>query len=63
MIRAELLERARSVRLEDEVPRRGISVKGRTERVGPCPKCGGRDRFSIEVANRRISALYDGLMA
>jgi phage/plasmid primase-like uncharacterized protein len=40
---------AKAVRLEDEVARRGIKLIGRGERVGPCPRCGGRDRFSINV--------------
>jgi hypothetical protein len=35
--------------IEDEVARRGIKLVGRDERVGPCPACGGRDRFSINV--------------
>jgi putative DNA primase/helicase len=39
---------ARSVRIENEVARRRIELNGNgVERVGPCPKCGGTDRFSI----------------
>ena len=46
-------DRARSVRIEDECARRGIKLIGRkNERVGPCPKCGGHDRFSINVAKQ-----------
>jgi hypothetical protein len=40
---------ARSVRLESEIDRRGIKLSAGTERCGPCPKCGGKDRFWINV--------------
>jgi phage/plasmid primase-like uncharacterized protein len=41
---------ARSVHIEDELARRGIKLRGnKTERCGPCPKCGGDDRFSINT--------------
>jgi putative DNA primase/helicase len=40
---------ARSVRLEDELGRRGIKLRGKVEREGPCPICGGHDRFSVHV--------------
>jgi hypothetical protein len=43
-------EDARGVRLEGELSRRGISLRGRgSERCGPCPVCGGTDRFSINL--------------
>jgi putative DNA primase/helicase len=42
-----IIDMAKAVRLEDEIARRGIRLIGRGERVGPCPVCGGRDRFSI----------------
>ena len=39
---------ARSVRIEDEIARRGIRLQGRgSERVGPCPDCGGHDRKQL----------------
>ena len=41
--------KARAVRIEDEIVRRGIKLRGKIERVGPCPKCGGEDRFSINT--------------
>ena len=41
--------KARAVRIEDEIVRRGIKLRGKVERVGPCPKCGGTDRFSINT--------------
>lgn len=43
------VECARAVHIEDELARRGINVSGKTERDGPCPKCGGNDRFAINV--------------
>jgi Toprim domain/CHC2 zinc finger len=44
-----ILDAAKATRIEDEVARRGIKLVGRGERVGPCPVCGGRDRFSINT--------------
>jgi hypothetical protein len=44
------IDRARAVPIEDEVTRRGIKLAGRgSERAGPCPMCGGTDRFSINL--------------
>src|SRR4029077_6448966 len=41
-------EDARGVRVQGELSRRGISLRGRgSERCGPCPVCGGTDRFSV----------------
>jgi DNA primase len=48
MIPSDLIERASAVRIEDEIERRGKLV-GRVDRCGPCPQCGGKDRFSINV--------------
>ena len=49
--RHDLVARARSVRLEDELDRRGIRLAGRgPNRCGPCPICGGTDRFGINTA-------------
>jgi DNA primase len=43
--------KARAVRIEDEIARRGIKLNGgAVERCGPCPRCGGDDRFSINTA-------------
>jgi hypothetical protein len=44
-----MIAAAKAMRIEDEVARRGIKLIGRGERVGPCPVCGGRDRFSINI--------------
>jgi putative DNA primase/helicase len=41
------IARARAVPIECELERRGIRLHGKIERTGPCPKCGGDDRFSI----------------
>jgi DNA primase len=44
------VELARAVPIEGEIARRGINLSGKgPERVGPCPKCGGTDRFSINT--------------
>jgi hypothetical protein len=45
--------KARDTPIEDEIARRGIKLK-RTglEQVGPCPKCGGEDRFAINIAKQ-----------
>jgi hypothetical protein len=47
--RQDWVELARAVRLEDELARRAHKLEGKVERVGPCPRCGGRDRFSINL--------------
>jgi hypothetical protein len=44
-----IIDAAKAMRIEDEVARRGIKLVGRGECVGPCPVCGGRDRFSINI--------------
>jgi hypothetical protein len=50
MIAATDIERARAVRIEDEIARRGIQLKrASAELVGPCPVCGGDDRFAIHT--------------
>jgi hypothetical protein len=44
---------ARAVRLEDELARRGIWLRRcGAELVGPCPACGGVDRFSVHRAKQ-----------
>ena len=45
----EIIHRARSVPIESVINQRGIKLNGKIERVGPCPKCGGVDRFSINT--------------
>lgn len=47
---SDLADRARQIRIEDEISRRNIKLSGRgPERYGPCPVCGGTDRFSINI--------------
>jgi hypothetical protein len=43
---------ARAVPLEQIAERRGIRLFGKVDRCGPCPKCGGHDRFAINVAKQ-----------
>ncbi len=49
MIDSDAIATARSVRIEDELASRGVRLRGKVERIGPCPRCGGRDRFSVNV--------------
>jgi DNA primase len=45
----EQIERARSVPIEQVIDQRGIKLNGKIEKSGPCPKCGGEGRFSINT--------------
>jgi hypothetical protein len=47
-------EKARAVPIEREIERRGIRLRGngKSEHCGPCPKCGGDDRFSINTTKQ-----------
>jgi hypothetical protein len=49
MISADAIAFARSIPVETEVARRSIRLRGKSDRVGPCPVCGGTDRFSINT--------------
>jgi hypothetical protein len=40
---------ARSVPILQAAQERGARLKGAREKIGPCPACGGRDRFSINT--------------
>src|SRR5271154_651543 len=53
--------RARSVPIEDELARCGVHLRGKIERCGPCPKCGGDDRFSINTAKQIFNCLGCGV--
>jgi hypothetical protein len=47
---AASIEHAKAIRLEDELGRRRIQLKHvGAELCGPCPVCGGRDRFAIHL--------------
>jgi phage/plasmid primase-like uncharacterized protein len=48
-IDSDAIAAARAVRIEDEIARRAFRLRGRVERFGPCPVCGGRDRFSVNT--------------
>jgi CHC2 zinc finger len=49
----EWVARARKVLIESELERRGVKLRGNGhDRCGPCPKCGGDDRFSINTAKQ-----------
>jgi hypothetical protein len=48
-----IVDIAKSVPLEVETARRGIKlVRQHYEHVGPCPVCGGRDRFAINTTKQ-----------
>ena len=53
MIAPHIIERARAIRIEDEIAKRGIRLKGRIDQSGPCPVCGGRDRFAIHIRKQK----------
>jgi hypothetical protein len=48
------IDTARSIPIEDEIARRGYKLKriAAHEYAGPCPVCGGADRFSINTRKR-----------
>src|SRR5271154_4639726 len=54
MIGLDTIDPARSKRIEKVAHDRGLKLRrqGR-ELVGPCPRCGGHDRFSINV-NKQV---------
>jgi putative DNA primase/helicase len=44
---------ARAVPIDDELARRGIHLKRQgKELVGPCPRCGGTDRFGVNISKQ-----------
>jgi phage/plasmid primase-like uncharacterized protein len=49
VISADMLTIAREYPIERVITARSIKLRGKVERVGPCPRCGGHDRFSINV--------------
>lgn len=47
------VKRARSVPIESEIKRRGFPLRREgKELVGPCPQCGGDDRFAINISKQ-----------
>lgn len=49
MIDSKTITLARSIPIERIINERGIRLRGNIERTGPCPLCGGRDRFAINI--------------
>jgi hypothetical protein len=49
MLSAEQIRQAHATSIGDVVAARGIKLRGKIECVGPCPVCGGDDRFAINV--------------
>ena len=49
MINSTIIDRARAIPIEGEIERRGIKLGGRVEATGPCPVCGGKDRFAVNT--------------
>ena len=48
-MKAETIIVARNALIERVIDQRGIKLRGKIERVGPCPKCGGTDRFAVNI--------------
>src|SRR5262245_38647481 len=49
-IPADTIAKARAISFESEITRRGIKLRKQgAELVGPCARCGGVDRFSINT--------------
>jgi hypothetical protein len=56
MITAEDIERARAANVMAFLTRRSITLVGRRGwRCGPCPVCGGRDRFAVHPQKRAFN--------
>lgn len=52
-IAASTISRAHSVPIERVIGERGIKLRGKVERAGGCPHCGGRDRFAINTRKQK----------
>jgi hypothetical protein len=52
MIAPSIVQRARAVRIEDEIARRGIKLRHvGAELIGPCPVCGGQQSMSARATH------------
>jgi hypothetical protein len=51
-IPSHLIEQARSVPIEDVIEHRGVKLRGKSARYGPCPQCGGDDRFGVNTTKQ-----------
>jgi DNA primase len=49
MTAVDHISAARAVPIETVIEQRGIKLRSRIERIGPCPRCAGTDRFSINT--------------
>jgi hypothetical protein len=50
MVDSDAIARARAVPIQSEIQRRGMKLPPAVrELVGPCPRCGGTDRFAIHL--------------
>lgn len=55
------IEQARAVRIEDELARRGVKLRGRRGSLeGPCPVCGGTDRFGLSCKKQAFNCRQCG---
>jgi len=55
------IDTAKRVRVEDELYRRGVRLKGDGKaRCGPCPSCGGEDRFAINTVKQVFNCRGSG---
>ena len=41
--------------IERVIEQRGIKLRGQIERCGPCPRCGGHDRFAININKQKFN--------
>jgi putative DNA primase/helicase len=58
---ADDVDRARAVRIEDEIARRGVKLRRvGAEWIGPCPVDGGTDRFSINTRKQLFNCRGHG---
>src|SRR5882757_3772487 len=48
-IHPDTINQARSTPIGSIIDNRGIKLRGGVEREGPCPVCGGQDRFAINT--------------
>ena len=56
------VQRARAVPIEKEIERRGVKLRREgLERVGACPKCGGDDRFAINMKKQVFNCRVCGI--
>jgi putative DNA primase/helicase len=56
MIAADALDRARSVRIEDALCQRSIKLSAKGGSLsGPCPICGGTDRFAVSLKKQAFN--------